>query len=71
MKYVRVILAVQDEDVPKLQDYLSCFIETEVVPLELDTSNGEDNENPIQGAYTSDMYETREEAIHGKWSQCR
>lgn len=54
MKYIRVVLAVEDEDIEELADQLDVFIE--------DPAN-----NPIVGAYVSDWYVDRKQALYGLW----
>jgi hypothetical protein len=70
MRYYRVVLAVKDEDAEKFREYLDCFIETEAIPFEFDTTGTRWSRrapNPIQGAYVSASYDTREKATHANW----
>lgn len=68
MKYVRVVVAVEDDQLDRLADYLSCFIETDEIPSEfvVDPAN---TSNPIQGAYSTAAYDTREDALGIDWAE--
>jgi hypothetical protein len=60
MKYLRIVLAVEEKDLAEFVDeILEIFIES-------DTAEGIDGSaaNPIQGAYVSEPYDSREEALH-------
>jgi hypothetical protein len=58
MKYVRVILAVEEhpsrDGSLNFDERLEVFIEEDVA---------------VQGAYVSGDYDTREQAIHGLWKE--
>ena len=57
MKYVRVVLAVEEEDLPSLYNQLDEFIED-------GDFDDEKFYNPVQGAYVSTPYDTRDDALH-------
>ena len=66
MKYVRLILAVQDENVEKFERVLEEFLEGDELGhderdlrLFLDTG--------IEGAYMSGYYDDRTQAVRGEW----
>lgn len=57
MKYLRVVLAVNDEDLPLVDGILEWLIESGQV-------DGNFPRVGIEGAYVSAPYDTREEALH-------
>lgn len=61
-KYVRVVLCVEEENLPELEDYLAILIE-EDEPIMIDPETNESIMNPIIGAYVSEPFSTREEAV--------
>jgi hypothetical protein len=66
MKFVRVVLAVDNKDIERFKAYLDCFIEADKIPLEFESIH-DSTYNPIQGAYVSNVYGEREDALHGPW----
>lgn len=64
MKFVRVILAVDDDQLEAFDDYMTCVIEADEIP---DAFVVDATSNPIVGAYTSGVYDDRDAAINGDW----
>ena len=56
MKYVRVVLAVRDEDLERFEEVLDWYIEADQYEAGF--------ESHIEGAYVSAPYETREEGLN-------
>jgi hypothetical protein len=62
MPYLRVILAFDEGDEEKLRERLDELIEADMYDDTIPPSH-------ITGAYVSDAYEDRNDAIHGEWRQ--
>jgi len=61
MPYLRVILAFDEGDEPKLREHLDEFIEADLYDV--------GTQSYITGAYVSDAYETREAALGADFVQ--
>lgn len=66
MKYVRIVVAVEDDRLEDLDNYLTCFLETDEIPEDF-VVDPKSTSNPIQGSYSSTPYDDRDEAIRGQW----
>lgn len=65
MKYIRIVVAVEDEDEQQFREALDTFIESD--EYFADNQGAPVEYNHIQGAYVSIGYPTREAAIGENW----
>jgi hypothetical protein len=61
-----VVLAAEEADVERLKEYLDAFVDCDHMPREF-AAEPELQRNPIQGAYVSTPYSTRDNALYGPW----